>query len=129
MTTGRDSDRWHRARLGGLLLRGGGGAGAHGGCRFDSSIKRGRPSTFAPNRVIKGWVCGLRRVVEGRALSLVRRRWTEALQLMVPGDKWELYIPSELAYGDRNRGQFITAGSVLVFSLELLSVDAPRHDL
>ncbi len=47
------------------------------GTEFDSSYKRGAPSTFAPNQVIKGW--------------------TEAMQLMVEGDKWELYIPYELA--------------------------------
>ena len=47
------------------------------GTEFDSSYKRGTPSTFAPNQVIKGW--------------------TEAMQLMVQGDKWEMYIPMELA--------------------------------
>merc|ERR1712070_1227049 len=72
------------------------------GTEFDSSYKRGKPSQFAPNQVIKGW--------------------TEAMQLMVEGDKWELYIPSELAYGDRQRGQFITAGAVLVFKLELITI-------
>jgi FKBP-type peptidyl-prolyl cis-trans isomerase FklB len=58
------------------------------GTEFDSSYTRGKPTTFAPNQVIKGW--------------------TEAMQLMKEGDKFELYIPSELAYGDRQRGQFIT---------------------
>ena len=53
------------------------------GTEFDSSYKRGKPATFAPNQVIKGW--------------------TEAMQLMKEGDKWELTIPSELAYGDRKR--------------------------
>jgi FKBP-type peptidyl-prolyl cis-trans isomerase FklB len=48
---------------------------------FDSSYARGEPTTFAPNQVIKGW--------------------TEAMQLMVEGDKWELTIPSEMAYGER----------------------------
>ena len=72
------------------------------GTEFDSSYKRGRPSTFAPNQVIKGW--------------------TEAMQLMKEGDKWELYIPSELAYGAQNRGRFIKANSVLVFELELIKV-------
>ena len=57
------------------------------GTEFDSSYKRGQPATFAPNQVVKGW--------------------TEAMQIMGEGDKWELYIPSELAYGDRDRGQFI----------------------
>jgi FKBP-type peptidyl-prolyl cis-trans isomerase FklB len=74
------------------------------GTEFDSSIKRGKPATFAPNQVIKGW--------------------TEAMQLMREGDKWELYIPSELAYGDRNRGKFIKAGDVLVFTLELIKVNS-----
>ena len=49
------------------------------GAKFDSSYDRGAPITFAPNEVIKGW--------------------TEAMQLMVEGDKWEMYIPSNLAYG------------------------------
>merc|ERR1712014_30752 len=69
---------------------------------FDSSVARGAPANFAPNQVIKGW--------------------TEALQLMQEGDIWELYIPSELAYGDQNRGKFIKAGDVLVFTLELIKV-------
>lgn len=72
------------------------------GTEFDSSYKRGKPTTFAPNQVIKGW--------------------TEAMQLMHEGEKWELYIPSELGYGDRDRGQFIKGGDVLVFELEILKV-------
>uniref|UniRef100_A0A6B2LQE6 peptidylprolyl isomerase n=1 Tax=Arcella intermedia TaxID=1963864 RepID=A0A6B2LQE6_9EUKA len=72
------------------------------GTEFDSSYKRGRPATFAPQQVIKGW--------------------TEAMQLMVEGDKWELYIPAELAYGNAQRGQFITPGSVLLFELEILTI-------
>jgi FKBP-type peptidyl-prolyl cis-trans isomerase len=73
------------------------------GREFDSSIKRGRPSTFAPNQVIKGW--------------------TEAMQLMKEGDKWELYIPANLAYGDNPRpGGIITPGAVLIFTLEILRV-------
>ena len=51
------------------------------GTEFDSSYARGSPTSFAPNQVIKGW--------------------TEAMQLMVEGDKWEMYIPSDLAYGER----------------------------
>ena len=58
--------------------------------------------TFAPNQVIKGW--------------------TEALQLMKEGAKWELFIPSELAYGDRGAGNVIPGGAVLIFTLELLKV-------
>lgn len=44
------------------------------------------------------------------------------MQLMGEGDKWELYLPSELGYGDRNRGQFIKGGDVLVFELEMIKV-------
>merc|ERR1719197_588408 len=51
---------------------------------FDSGYKRGSTTSFAPNQVIKGW--------------------TEAMQLMVEGDKWEMYIPSELGYGDGGQG-------------------------
>merc|ERR1711971_130186 len=72
------------------------------GTEFDSSYKRGSPLTFAPNQVIKGW--------------------TEALQLMKEGGKWELYIPSELGYGDRAAGRSIPGGAVLIFTLELLKV-------
>lgn len=72
------------------------------GTEFDSSYKRGQPLTFAPNQVIKGW--------------------TEALQLMDEGGKWELYIPSELGYGDRGAGGAIPGGAVLVFTLELLEI-------
>jgi len=74
------------------------------GTEFDSSYKRGRPLTFAPKQVIKGW--------------------TEALQLMDEGAKWELYIPSELGYGDRGAGSAIPGGAVLVFTLELLEIKA-----
>ena len=72
------------------------------GTVFDSSVKRGKPATFAPNQVIKGW--------------------TEALQLMSEGDKWMLTIPSELAYGERGAGGRIPPGSVLQFELELIEV-------
>ena len=50
------------------------------------------------------------------------------MQLMGEGDKWELYIPSELAYGDRQRGQHITPGAVLVFTLEILKVNGKSKD-
>ena len=73
------------------------------GTEFDSSIKRGKPATFAPSQVVKGW--------------------TEAMQLMAEGDKWRLFLPSELAYGDRARGQHITPGAVLIFELEILKVN------
>ena len=79
------------------------------GTEFDSSYKRGRPSTFAPNQVVKGW--------------------TEAMQLMKEGDTWELYLPSELGYGDRDRGAFIKGGDVLVFTLEMLKVKGPSKEL
>ncbi len=67
------------------------------GTEFDSSYKRGSPTAFAPNQVIKGW--------------------TEAMQLMVEGDKWELYIPSDLGYGDRGSPPKIKGGDALVFQV------------
>jgi len=69
---------------------------------FDSSYKRGEPMTFAPDQVIKGW--------------------TEAMQLMVEGDKWEMYIPSELGYGDGGSGEKIKGGDVLIFRMEILKI-------
>merc|ERR1711920_146005 len=69
---------------------------------FDSSYKRGDPTTFAPNQVIKGW--------------------TEAMQLMREGDKWEMYIPSELGYGDGGSGDKIKGGDVLIFRMEILKI-------
>lgn len=69
---------------------------------FDSSVERGTPAEFGVNEVIKGW--------------------TEALQLMPVGSKWKLYIPSELAYGDRGAGADIKPGSTLVFDVELLDI-------
>merc|ERR1712094_92594 len=72
------------------------------GTEFDSSYKRGQPTTFAPNQVIKGW--------------------TESMQLMVEGDKWEMYIPSELGYGDGGSGDKIKGGDVLVFRMEILKI-------
>ena len=60
------------------------------GEKFDSSYDRGSPTSFAPNQVIKGW--------------------TEAMQMMVEGDKWELYIPSDMAYGDSGRPPKIGGG-------------------
>uniref|UniRef100_A0A7S4SSU7 peptidylprolyl isomerase n=1 Tax=Alexandrium monilatum TaxID=311494 RepID=A0A7S4SSU7_9DINO len=72
------------------------------GTVFDSSRKRGSPATFAPNQVIKGW--------------------TEALQLMREGDHWQLFIPSDLAYGERGAGGKIKPGAALIFDLELIKV-------
>eukprot|EP00928_Gymnodinium_smaydae_P036871 TRINITY_DN256_c1_g7_i1.p1 TRINITY_DN256_c1_g7~~TRINITY_DN256_c1_g7_i1.p1 ORF type:complete len:241 (-),score=88.15 TRINITY_DN256_c1_g7_i1:111-833(-) len=69
---------------------------------FDSGYKRGSTTTFAPNQVIKGW--------------------TEAMQLMVEGDKWEMYIPSELGYGDGGQGGKIQGGDVLIFRMEIVKI-------
>ena len=71
------------------------------GTVFDSSYKRNQPATFACNQVIKGW--------------------TEALTMMPAGSKWELYIPQELAYGDRESGK-IPPFSTLIFTVELLEI-------
>jgi FKBP-type peptidyl-prolyl cis-trans isomerase FklB len=72
------------------------------GTEFDSSYKRNEPATFPVGQVIKGW--------------------TEALQLMPVGSKWQLFIPSNLAYGERSPGPEIGANSTLVFDIELLSI-------
>lgn len=72
------------------------------GTEFDSSYKRGQPLTIGVTGVIKGW--------------------TEALQLMPVGSKWELYVPSGLAYGPRGAGPTIGPNSTLVFQIELLSI-------
>ena len=72
------------------------------GTEFDSSYKRNEPATFGCNQVIKGW--------------------TEALTMMPVGSKWELYIPQELAYADRESGK-IPPYSMLIFTVELLSIE------
>jgi FKBP-type peptidyl-prolyl cis-trans isomerase FklB len=72
------------------------------GKEFDSSYKRGQPATFPVGGVIKGW--------------------TEALQLMPVGSKWQLFIPADLAYGDRGAGGDIGPGETLIFEVELLSI-------
>lgn len=72
------------------------------GSVFDSSVERGEPITFGLQQVIKGW--------------------TEGLQLMVEGDKYRLYIPSDLAYGDRGAGK-IPPGAMLIFEVELIKIN------
>jgi FKBP-type peptidyl-prolyl cis-trans isomerase FklB len=72
------------------------------GTVFDSSYQRGEPATFGVGQVIAGW--------------------TEALQLMKPGDKWLLHIPAPLAYGSRAVGSKIPPNSDLIFQVELLQV-------
>jgi len=74
------------------------------GTEFDSSYKRGQPATFAVGKVIKGW--------------------TEALQLMPVGSKWQLFIPADLAYGERGAGNVIPPNATLVFEVELVSIQA-----
>jgi FKBP-type peptidyl-prolyl cis-trans isomerase FklB len=71
------------------------------GSVFDSSVQRGSPASFPLNRVISGW--------------------TEGLQLMPTGSKWRFYIPSHLAYGDRQITAQIGANSTLIFEVELIS--------
>ena len=73
------------------------------GIIFDSSVQRGEPITFPLNGVIKGW--------------------QDAVQLMTVGAKWRLFIPSELAYGERSAGPFIGPGATLIFEVELLGIE------
>ena len=75
------------------------------GTIFDSSYARGEPIEFALNQVIKGW--------------------QEALQLMSVGSKWQVIIPSELAYGERGAGKAIGPNSTLIFDIELLGIKDP----
>ncbi len=72
---------------------------------FDSSYQRGQPVSFPLNRVIAGW--------------------SEILQLMQVGDKWEAYIPSYLAYGENGFGQEIASNMTLIFEIELLGINEP----
>ena len=72
------------------------------GFEFDSSYKRNQPATFPVNGVIRGW--------------------TEALQLMSVGDKWELTIPPEFGYGSQGAGDTIPPDAILIFEVELLEI-------
>ncbi len=76
------------------------------GTEFDSSYKRGQPATFQVSGVIPGW--------------------TEALQLMEQGAKWQLFIPSNLAYGERGAGGVIGPNATLIFELELISIQEKK---
>ncbi len=78
------------------------------GKEFDSSYKRGQPATFPVTGVIKGW--------------------TEALQLMPEGSKWQLFVPADLAYGDQQRGPDIGPNSTLIFEVELISIQAKNQE-
>lgn len=76
------------------------------GTVFDSSVERGEPISFPVNRVIAGW--------------------TEALQMMKEGDKWQLTIPSKLAYGERGAGGKIGPNSTLIFDVELIAIESSQ---
>jgi FKBP-type peptidyl-prolyl cis-trans isomerase FklB len=76
------------------------------GTEFDSSYKRGKPVTFPVNGVIRGW--------------------TEALQLMQEGAKWQVFVPSSLAYGENGAGNQIGPNAALIFEIELISVEEKK---
>jgi FKBP-type peptidyl-prolyl cis-trans isomerase FklB len=78
------------------------------GTEFDSSYKRGQPATFPVGGVIKGW--------------------TEALQLMPVGSKWQLFIPSDLAYGERAMSDVLGPNSTLIFEVELVSIQEKKPE-
>ncbi|MBI4326869.1 MAG: FKBP-type peptidyl-prolyl cis-trans isomerase [Chloroflexi bacterium] len=75
------------------------------GAEFDSSAKQGQPASFSLDGVIKGW--------------------TEALQLMKVGAKWQLFIPPDLAYGEQGAGAVIGPNATLIFDIELVSIEKP----
>lgn len=77
------------------------------GTEFDSSYKKGKPATFLLNRVIPGW--------------------TEGVQLMKVGAKYKLFIPGNLAYGQRGRGAQIGSNATLIFDIELLAIEPPKE--
>jgi FKBP-type peptidyl-prolyl cis-trans isomerase FklB len=76
------------------------------GTEFDNSYRRGKPETLPVNGVIPGW--------------------TEALQLMQVGAKWQLFIPSNLAYGERGAGREIGPNAALIFEIELISIQEKK---
>jgi len=76
------------------------------GIEFDSSYRRGKPANFPVNGVIPGW--------------------TEALQLMGEGAKWQLFIPPNLAYGERGAGRDIGPDATLIFEIELISIQEKK---
>ena len=78
------------------------------GTEFDSSYKRGQPASFKLNGVIKGF--------------------SEALSKMNAGSKWAVYIPSDLAYGERGAGGNIGPNETLIFELELISFESPAAE-
>lgn len=78
------------------------------GTEFDSSYNRGQPATFPVHGVIPGW--------------------TEALQLMEEGAKWQLFVPSKLGYGERGAGQEIGPNATLIFEVELISVQEKKEE-
>lgn len=78
------------------------------GTVFDSSVERKEPATFPVNGVIQGW--------------------QEALPLMKVGSKWQLFVPYNLAYGERGAGQSIKPYSTLIFEIELLGIEPPQKD-
>merc|ERR1712186_79556 len=77
------------------------------GKQFDSSFDRGAPTGFAPNQVIKGW--------------------TEAMQQMVEGDMWEMYIPYQHAYGEAVMGGVIPPAATLVFVMRLEKINGKKQ--
>lgn len=77
------------------------------GTEFDSSYKRGKPNTFALNRVVPGW--------------------TEGIQLMTVGSKYKLFIPPKLGYKERGAGRLIGPNAVLIFEVELLGIEPPAE--
>jgi len=78
------------------------------GTEFDSSYRRGQPATFQVLGVIRGW--------------------TEALPLMAEGAKWQLFVPPNLAYGERGAGGLIGPNATLIFEIELISVQENKQE-